>query len=232
MVELGRFFFKWRNALFPVLVFALYLLVRPATQARWLDLLAIALVIVGVLIRATVIGYVLVLRDGDNKVSHADELFTKGMFGICRNPLYLGNITTYIGIFLLHGAWPVLLLGAGLFVFIYYAIIFSEESFLRGKFGQSFADYCARVPRLMPMLGNWSAATKDMTFSFKRAIWVEYNVMTQAILMVALALWYKSWAVSGSATMPMVSIVLLVAGVAFIGTIRVLKARARNNAAK
>jgi protein-S-isoprenylcysteine O-methyltransferase Ste14 len=57
----------------------------------------------------------MVHRNGVAKVVHADELYIKGMFGLCRNPLYFGNILIYIGAFLLHGAWPIMIGGTALF---------------------------------------------------------------------------------------------------------------------
>ncbi len=232
MIPIGQFFFKWRNFLFPLIVLALFALQPPAKQIfgsaqteSLLDTTAIIVVALGVLIRLLVIGFFIVARDGDQKTAHADELFTRGMFGISRNSLYLGNLTIYTGVFMLHGTWLVFLLGVGIFMFIYYAIIFSEEAFLRGKFGDAFAAYYNSVPRLLPRLSNWKAATTGMQFSWKRAVFGEYNIIGQAVLLVSLALWYESYGMTGSAAMPVSVAVLLAAGVIFMLTIRTLKRR-------
>ncbi len=193
MIPIGKFFFKWRNLTFPMIVIGIYVGITPSTVlASGQSYLAISLVILGVLIRMSVVGFFNVARDGDNKTAHADELFTRGMFGISRNSLYLGNLTTYFGIFLLHGAPLALVAGFAIFLFIYYAIIFSEEAYLSEKFSDSFTTYCENVPRLLPKLGNWTKATSGMAFSWKRAVYSEYNVIGQSILVVALAFWYKS----------------------------------------
>ncbi len=216
MTELGRFFFRTRNLLFPLLVLAIYALERPPARPLWLDVLALALIVLGVSIRVMVIGFIRVRRDGEGKTAHADTLFTRGMFGLCRNPLYTGNILTYAGVFLLHGSWLVFFLGTGVFVFIYYAIIFSEEAYLAGKFGPEWEAYRSRVPRLLPNPANWRQATDGMEFDLRRAIIGEHNVILQALVIVALALWYKSWALSGAAIPPLITPALLLIAVAFL----------------
>ena len=232
MIPLGRFFFKSRNLMFPLIVFGLFAILPPAqtilgsAQIETMsDATGITLVALGVFIRLLVIGYFDVVRDGDKKTAHADELFTRGMFGISRNSLYLGNLTIYTGVFMLHGTWPVFLAGVAIFVFIYYAIIFSEEAFLANKFGDSFTAYCKDVPRLLPKLANRAEATKGMMFSWKRAVFGEYNIIGQAVLMVALALWYENYSVTGLGMPPLAVSVLLVGGIIFVLAIRTLKRR-------
>ncbi len=223
MISLGKFFFKTRNALFPILAVIIYLLFLPPQRTFIWDVLALVLVVSGVFMRFMVIGYVSVARDGVGKVSHADELFTRGMFGLCRNPLYAGNIVIFTGIFLLHGAWPVFAIGFSLFLFLYYAIIFSEEAYLGGKFKSEWDQYRATTPRLLPRLSNWKSAVAGMEFSVKRAIFIENNVMTLAAIMVAFSLWYKSYTATDVAMIPLVSAILLFGGLGFIASISVLK---------
>jgi len=226
MIPSGRFFFKWRNLLFPLIVIGIYAAIRPSVEVFSIQgIIALAIIALGVLIRLSVIGFFNVVRDGDKKTAHADQLFTRGMFGISRNTLYLGNLTTYFGIFLLHGAPLALVIGLAVFVFIYYSIIFSEESFLQRKFGASFESYVSEVPRLLPNLANWSKATSGMAFSWKRAVFSEYNVIGQSILMVMLVIWYKSYLASGAMALPLSSMVLLGGGAVFMLTIRTIKRR-------
>lgn len=232
LIPLGRFFFKWRNILFPVIVIGLFAL-RPPAQTLFasrqleatLEGLAICLIALGVFVRMLVIGFIAVARNGRNKTAHADALFTKGMFGVSRNSLYLGNIIIYFGVFMLHGNAVVVLAGTSIFLFIYYAIIFSEEAFLARTFNDSFAAYCQNVPRLFPKFTNWKEATKGMNFSWKRALYLEYNIIGQAVLMVALALWYKNYNATGGG-MPTIAVsVLLLGDAIFLLTIRTLKRR-------
>ncbi len=230
LIWLGRFFFKSRNYLFPALVLSLYA-IRPPQSAVFssaliesvTDIVAISLVGAGVLIRFSVIGFGRVSRDGKNKTAHADELFTKGMFGISRNPLYLGNILIYAGIFRLHGAQEVFIIGTLLFIFIYITIILSEEAYLSKTFGTKYAAYKADVPRLLPRLKNWARAKENMRFSWAKALLGEYNVATQAMLMVGLGWWYEVASQSGTAAIPVFSAMLISCAVVFALSMRAIK---------
>jgi protein-S-isoprenylcysteine O-methyltransferase Ste14 len=78
---------------------------------------------------------------------YAKDLVTEGMFGVCRNPLYVGNMLVYIGIFLLHGDPLVAVAGIALFAFIYQCIVYAEEAFLEAKFADAYRAHCRDVPR-------------------------------------------------------------------------------------
>jgi protein-S-isoprenylcysteine O-methyltransferase Ste14 len=230
LIRLGQFFFKTRNYLFPILVLALYAMRPPqntifgsALVESASDTLAIILVTTGVFIRFTVMGFGLVRRDGNQKSAHASALFTKGMFGLSRNPLYLGNILIYTGVFMLHGAYEVFIIGTLLFIFIYTTIILSEETYLSKTFGADYAAYKARVPRLRLRLRNWPEAKKDMSFSWAKALLGEYNVATQAALMVAFGWWYEVARQSGDAAIPMLSAMLIASAFVFVLSMRAIK---------
>lgn len=230
LIWLGRFFFKSRNYLFPALVLSLYA-ARPPQSAVFnsaliesvTDIVAISLASAGVLIRFSVIGFGRVSRDGKNKTAHADTLFTKGMFGISRNPLYLGNILIYAGIFRLHGAQEIFIVGTLLFIFIYTTIILSEEAYLSKTFGAEYATYKADVPRLLPRFKNWPRAKQNMRFSWARALLGEYNVATQAMLMIGLGWWYEVWSLTGTAAIPAFSAALISSAVVFALSMRAIK---------
>lgn len=216
MIKIGGFLFRWRDYLFPLTVLLLFASIPPAKTIFGsaaleyiVDIAALLLILSGVLIRMLVIGYVMVRRNGAAKVVHANELYIKGMFGLCRNPLYFGNILIYIGAFLLHGALPVIIGGTALFLFVYYSIIFSEENYLQGRFGEDYITYCSHTPRLLPRLSNWGNATSGMQLKWLRALSVESNVITQSMLIASLALWYEHAANSEDKTIPMISIILL-----------------------
>lgn len=230
LIQLGQFFFKWRNYLFPSLVFILYAASPPpstifnnAHLESFSDVLAIALVAAGVFIRFLVIGFGRVARDGNRKSAHASKLFTKGMFGLSRNPLYLGNILIYAGVFRLHGAEAVFVIGTLLFIFIYITIILSEEAYLSKTFGDEYAAYKATAPRLLLRLKNWAQAKEGMQFSWARALLGEYNVATQAALMVGFGWWYEVASQTGDSTLPAFSAALIAGAVVFALSMRAIK---------
>lgn len=190
-VRIGDFFFKWRNLAFPVILLVLFFGFRPAPvqfgSARAeaaLDILAALVVAAGLGLRFATIGWAYIRRGGLNKKVHADDLVTTGYFALCRNPLYLGNMLIYGGIFLWHGHWAVILGGTALFLAIYSSLIAAEEHFLRAKFGAAFADYCARVPRWLPDLRRRHEATAGMKFSLKRSLVKDYTTIYNSLLAV------------------------------------------------
>lgn len=200
-VRIGDFFFKWRNLAFPALLLALFFGFRPApTQfgsARAeaaMDILAALVVGAGLALRFTTIGWAYIRRGGLNKKVHADDLVTSGYFALCRNPLYLGNMLIYAGIFLWHGHWAVILGGTALFFAIYSSLIAAEEHFLRAKFGAEFVAYCARVPRWLPEFGRRRDATAGMAFSLKRSVVKDYTtIYNTALSLIVIEVLKRFW---------------------------------------
>jgi hypothetical protein len=77
-------------------------------------------------------------------------LSTSGPYRFTRNPFYLANLAIDAGLLLVIGhAWLAGVL-ALLWALVYWQTIASEERTLRGLFGESYAEYCRQVPRLIP----------------------------------------------------------------------------------
>ncbi|MFZ4540804.1 MAG: methyltransferase family protein [Rickettsiales bacterium] len=182
-IRIGDFFFKYRNAVFPLLWVALFLSFTPAEGFLTLPvILACGLVALGLFLRAAIIGFAYIKRGGLNKKVHADTLVTEGFFNICRNPLYVGNMLIYCGVFLMHGHPVVILFGIGGTFFIYQSIIAAEEYFLRNKFGENYDTYCHEVPRWGMKLGRVRAATSGMRFNFKRVLMKDYSTIANSLI--------------------------------------------------
>lgn len=82
-------------------------------------------------------------------------LVTDGPYSVCRNPLYLGNLllTLSIAFFMQSLTFALGLVIAGV---VYGTVtISSEEQRLAKRLGETFVDYCRRVPRLIPRLGGY-----------------------------------------------------------------------------
>lgn len=191
IVRIGDFFFKWRNYAFPVILLALFVGFRPAhtlfgsvAADRVRDWVAIGVVLAGLAVRFMTIGWAYIKRGGKQKKVYADTLVTSGYFGLCRNPLYVGNLMIYAGTFLLHGHPVVMVAGTALFLFIYICIVAAEEHFLRAKFGPEYDAYCARVARWVPDLSRLSRVTEGMSFSLNRAIVKDYTTIVNTVLSV------------------------------------------------
>ena len=118
----------------------------------------------------------------------AHELVTSGPFARVRNPLYLGNMMLYIGMGIASNALsPWLQAGALLwFAFQYSAIVSLEEGFLRSKFGDDYARYCAAVPRFLPSLhpyGGGGGAQPELSWS--RGLRSERRTLQAFVLLTA-----------------------------------------------
>lgn len=190
-VTIGNFFFRFRNQVFPLVIVALFLMRAPAlptvdgdTIGRLREAGALLSVACGLGLRALVIGYAYIRRGGRNRRVYAKNLVTEGMFGVCRNPLYVGNMLLYFGLFLFHGNPAVVVTGTCLFFFIYHCIVFAEEDFLSEKFGDAYDRYRADVPRWRIRWSNFAEATQGMRFSLLRVLAKDYSTIAAAAFAV------------------------------------------------
>ena len=155
MIRLGAIFFKYRDLLFPLVLFALALGTRPrcssATRARTRcsTSLGVRWSPCGQAIRALAIGLAYIRRGGKNKQIYAKSLVVGGIFAHCRNPLYVGNLLGIVGLMLIHNGIWMYAIGVPFFVLAYVSIVAEEERYLRGHFGAEYDEYCRRVPRLL-----------------------------------------------------------------------------------
>ncbi|MFO1243252.1 MAG: isoprenylcysteine carboxylmethyltransferase family protein [Rickettsiales bacterium] len=192
-IRIGDFFFKYRNYLFPAVILIMFITFAPEYEYRgseliedWKDVVALIIGLSGLAVRGAVIGYAYIKRGGLNKQVYADTLVTEGLFTICRNPLYFGNMLIYFAVFLMHGNPWVIFLGTGLFYFIYSSIIAAEEYFLRNKFGEAFVAYCQNTPRWIPRLSKFKQATEGMEFKLKKALVKDYSTIGMTLISLAL----------------------------------------------
>ena len=80
----------------------------------------------------------------------SSELVTQGPYSVSRNPLYFFSFVGLIGIGLATETVTLTLFLVAFFALVYPAVIAGEEEFLRGKFGDAYAEYCRRMPRFFP----------------------------------------------------------------------------------
>src|SRR5699024_8139577 len=146
VIRTGRFLFKYRNTVFPLVLVVLLGLLRPRLPLGSvrldiiLDAVGILIVVSGLALRALVIGLEYIKRGGQNKQVYADELVTGGIFHACRNPLYVGNILLLLGLLVVFGNPWALLVGAVLGLGAYHAIVAAEEAYLSVRFEDAYRD--------------------------------------------------------------------------------------------
>jgi protein-S-isoprenylcysteine O-methyltransferase Ste14 len=185
----GNWLFRWRSfsPLFaaPLLLLALWQKkalagsAAPADSIYW-ELGAVLISFSGLAVRCAVAGYAPRGTSGRNtKWQAAETLNTKGLYSIVRNPLYLGNFLIVFGITVFMQVWWLALVVWLGFWAYYSVIIFTEEEFLKKKFGAAFLEWAEKTPKIIPRLRNWEKA--ELPFSFKAMLRREFSTFFAVI---------------------------------------------------
>lgn len=193
LVKLGNWLFHYRNILFPIFYAALFIPSTPILPSSYALTIGGIIIGLGVLIRCITIGFVYIVRGGKDRTIYANNLVTEGIYMICRNPMYLGNIMLILGFGIFSNSLIFLTVFFPLFLIIYWAIIEAEENFLFKKFGDDYEEYLEKTNALIPNLKYLKSATKNYRFDFIRVIRKEYNSTYLYLTGVLLLLVYKSF---------------------------------------
>jgi protein-S-isoprenylcysteine O-methyltransferase Ste14 len=189
--KLADLAFKGRGLFWGVL--ALIAVIFPGSRDLARLSAGLLLVIAGQALRYRAAGYIPKYR---TEVIGAPVLVTWGPYAYIRNPLYTGNAIMGLGwALMLSLFWvPVFAL---LFVVLYCMIIIpAEEEFLGQKFGNSYSDYRANVPALIPRTFKaYSAASaEEKPFSSKVAKEMEIHSIRMNLIITAaiiLRVWFS-----------------------------------------
>ncbi len=184
----GNYLFRYRS-FFPILILivglGLHIHFRYLEKGLGLEeyyyAICFAVSMVGQLIRILVVGYAPQKTSGRNtKKQVAEQVNTKGLYSIVRHPLYLGNFLMWLGIGMLtENIWFMLIFTLSYWVY-YERIMFAEEAFLRGKFGDQYLAWAGSVPAFIPRLNGW--IWPDTYFSFKNVLRREYTSFFNLII--------------------------------------------------
>lgn len=197
MCRHGQFLFRYRSYLPLLLVpfgiwqlsnYKSYLGGSHEIDRIW-DFACFALALSGSLIRFLAAGYAQAGTSGRNTSAGqvAEAVNTKGMYSLCRHPLYLGNLIMYTAA-LLFTKSPWFAAAGGLALFIYYErIIATEEAYLESKFGDPYRDWADSTPCLIPRFKRW--VRPQLSFSFKTGLRSEfYSVVAVVVVFYILDL--------------------------------------------
>ena len=77
------------------------------------------------------------------------ELVTCGVFGISRNPAFLGFDLVYIGVLLMFFNWILFAVSVFAIVMFHLQIVNVEEDFLLNAFGEEYSEYKKKVNRYL-----------------------------------------------------------------------------------
>lgn len=139
--------------------------------------------LLGLLVRILTVGHIPKNTSGRNTKNGqvADELNTTGIYSLVRHPLYLGNFLMWLGVAMLtENTWFTI---AFIFFYaLYYErIMYTEENFLRRKFGKSYLDWAANVPAFIPSFKNYKKP--KYAFSTNKVLKKEKNGLCAVFLL-------------------------------------------------
>jgi len=131
----------------------------------------------GQLVRGTTIGFKYIIRGGRDRRVYAEDLVTEGLYGHCRNPMYVGNVLILAGLAVASNSWLALGLLLPLYLFVCVCIVAAEERYLAERFGDAYDEYCRDVPRWRPRLDGIAETLADHEFNWRRLVIKEYGTL-------------------------------------------------------
>lgn len=177
LVKFGNWIFRYRNFIFPLFYAALFIPSPQIFEVTFALITGSIFIAAGIAVRAITIGLEYIIRGGYKRQIHANTLVTGGIYSICRNPMYLGNILLILGFGIFADSLLFIMLFFPAFLIIYYAIIGAEEAFLTEKFGQEYTGYKTKVDAIIPDISKIKTAFKGYSFNWKRILIREYNAL-------------------------------------------------------
>jgi protein-S-isoprenylcysteine O-methyltransferase Ste14 len=116
------------------------------------------------------------------------ELVTWGVFGMTRNPLYVGNLLIWIGFAVMSGVTWFPVVAIVLFAVEYHYIVAYEEGVLETTFGEDYLAYKVKTARWWPHLGarfapgehQWGEAWKS-----ERSTFLQYAALIALLVVKA-----------------------------------------------
>lgn len=108
---------------------------------------ALVLIVGGLLLDGAAAGYFRRIGTAVEPWKPSTALATQGLYGLSRNPIYLGFAITYAGLAIAMDSVVALLLLAPCLWIVDRFVIRREERYLAAKFGSEYETYRARVRR-------------------------------------------------------------------------------------
>ncbi len=231
MCRHGRFLFRYRSYLPLLLVpFGIWQLSfydeyigGSHTYDRVWDFACFGLALFGSLIRFLSVGYAQSGTSGRNTSAGqvADAVNMKGMYSLCRHPLYLGNLIMYTAA-LLFTKSPWFAAAGALALFIYYErIIATEEAYLREKFGNGLNAWADATPCLVPSFKHWTKPT--LKFSLKAGLRSEFYSVVAIVVTFYILDAFEHYFVEGKFRADLEWNILLVTSVVIFFLLRYLR---------
>ena len=195
-IAVGNLFFRYRNALFPLIFVIGALTLRPQIMFgsplvdRILVVTGMALALLGQAVRLVTIGFEYIHRGGKDGQVYAGRLVRGGVYGVIRNPMYVGNGLIAVGMTMHFGSPLGYMIVIPFFLFVYQAIVAAEENYLRGKFGADYDDYEKSVNRYLPRLSRVRESFAGMRFDWRKSVKKDFGtVVGLTIGLILMPVW-------------------------------------------
>ena len=157
---------------------------------RWLVIVGALVALFGQAIRLLTIGYEYIERGGKDGSVYASALVQGGVYALTRNPMYVGNALITVGMTMVAGSPLIYLVVPPFFLFVYQAIVATEEVYLRGRFGREYEQYCASVNRWAPSLRRAPTMLGGLRYDWRRAVRKELSTLAGLLTgLVLLPVW-------------------------------------------
>ncbi|MFP4289479.1 MAG: methyltransferase family protein [Bacteroidales bacterium] len=203
----GDFLFKNRSYL-PVIILliGLYLYATNAStltiiaedQRRTFELVCFLVCLAGLFIRVVSIGFTADNTSGRNTSvgQLADTINQTGPYSVMRHPLYLGNFFMWLGLAAFtQNTWFVI--AFVLFYTLYYErIMYAEEEFLIGKYGDDYLRYSEKTPAFIPKFSRWKKPS--LSFSWTKIMRQEKAGIVNLFLVIILFRATREYAAEGN----------------------------------
>jgi protein-S-isoprenylcysteine O-methyltransferase Ste14 len=176
LVQLGGWLFRRRTAIPLPLAVALLVLPAPAGAAMPAVVAGVLLVAAGEALRLWAVRHIgTISRTRSERIG---PLVSTGPFAYIRNPLYVGNVSLWVGFALCARLVWLAPLVALLLAGEYHAIVRWEERLLVERRGEEYRTYAARVPRWMPAVaGRRGRAATAPLFSWRETLFSERGTL-------------------------------------------------------
>jgi protein-S-isoprenylcysteine O-methyltransferase Ste14 len=197
----GNWLFKRRSwlpmAFIVIGVIVLYLTNRQAILFSLTEeLIFLGVSLFGEAIRIYTVGYAPKNTSGRNTAAGqiADELNTTGIYSLVRHPLYVGNFFMWLGPVLFVRTLVLIIFFILVYWLYYERIMFAEEQFLRGKFGDVYDKYSEKVRAIIPRIRGF--VKPALPFSFKSVLRREHNSFVNIFILFVLLDLFRNYFLS------------------------------------
>lgn len=107
----------------------------------------------GILVVSGIVMWLFAVVIGNvDKDIESGKLKTTGIYAVVRNPIYSAFLFVFTGILLFFTNLYLLVLPVLYYIYMTVLVIYTEERWLKEKFGEEYVIYCKKVNRCLPWL--------------------------------------------------------------------------------